>query len=121
MSLPTWPSAVPLAVRRSGYSEEIEDAVDEFEVDHGPALKNSATSVPTVLVNMEATYTLAEYDALIEFYRSTLQRVKKFTRQHPLRDSDTAGDPVFQFAEPPRLVRVRATKVDVSMTLRHWP
>lgn len=121
MTLASWPVTVPLAVRRSGYTEQIEDAVDQFEVDHGPPLLNSATSVPTVLISFEATYTKDEYDLLVAFYRDTLHRVDKFTRQHPLELADTAGDPVFQFSEPPRLVRVRATKVDVAMTLRHWP
>lgn len=121
MTLPNWPSAVNLAVRRNSYSEQNEDAVDEFAVDHGPPLRNSATSVPTVLMSFEGTYTQAEYDALVEFWRGTLKRVGRFTREHPLQTSGTEGDPVFEFVEGPRLVRVRATKLDVAMTLRYWP
>ena len=118
MTLAAWPTTVNQRVMNGSYRESPEDAVDRFEVDHGPPLENSATSVPTVVISFETSLTSAEYSRLITFWRDDVFRVQPFTREHPRTGVPSS---VFRFMEAPKLLDARFDKYRVSLMLRELP
>lgn len=118
MTLAAWPDTINRRVMDGSYREDPEDAIDSFEVDHGPSLDNSATSVPTTLIAYEMSVTPDEWDFLQAFYRTTLRRVLPFTMPHP-RTAVPAQ--VFRFTGAPRVLNARYEKLRISISLRHFP
>ena len=119
MTLAIWPVGVNQSHLRGSYREEPEPNADQFEVDHGPALENLATSVSTFIISFEMSVTPTEYDALIAFWRTTLRSgTQLFRREHPLTD---ALSKIFKFMAPPKLLNSDFSKYRVSIVLRYFP
>lgn len=119
MTLPTWPATVTQDMQENGYRERPERSVDAFQVDHGPALENRATSVPaTVISGVIVCETSAEYEALLAFYQDDLQDgILHFTRSHP-RTGIASQEFKFENFE---LTAIKNVWHEVSVTLRYFP
>lgn len=119
MPLPTWPATVTLEFKEDGYREAPARNVDSFQVDHGPALENRATSVPgTVITGVIRCESESEYQDLLEFYQDDLtDGILHFTRAHP-RTGAAAQEFKFESFE---LSRVIVDFHEVSVSMRYFP
>jgi len=120
MTLATWPVTVTLYLKQSDYRERPERTVDAFQVDHGPALENRATSVPTTVISGTIQCrTAAEYTDLLEFYQDDLRDgILHFTRAHP-RTGVAAQEFKFESFELSKVGGILLH--EVTVVLRYFP
>ena len=120
MALDTWPVGVSLQMQAADYQEQPERSIDSFQPDHGPALENAATLVPTVLITGTVKCeSSAVYETFFTFWQTTLyQGLKHFTRSHPRTGVATQE---FQFQEFSLASATPSGSYYVRIAMRYFP
>lgn len=118
MAVAAWPGSVNQFVKRDGYGETPERNVVSFAPDVGPPIERKRSAISTTVLSGEGRGTRTEWDALVTFYKTTLNDgVDSFTRLHP----DTGASITCRFTEPPKLTRRGALYCHYSLALRVMP
>lgn len=114
-----WPGTVNQIVNQDSFNEAPERNVISFQPEVGPPIERRRTSISSNVFAFTQWYTSTEYDALVDFYRTTLlDGVLTFTRNHPR----TGVSATFKFTDVPKIVSLMGgLTFVVSHSLRLMP
>lgn len=114
-----WPGTVNQIVNPDSFSEAPEQNKASFQPEVGPPIERRRTSISSDVFAFTQWYTSAEYDDLVDFYRTTLiDGVLTFTRNHPR----TGVSATFKFTDVPKISSLLGGQLYVvSHSLRLMP
>ena len=114
--MPTWPAAAPQAFDEQGFSDELPGQLLRSALDGGrEKTRRLARRSTRAKMSGRITMTVAEWDAVTEFYE---QDIGKGALAFDFPDPDDPGATVsVAFTEPPRLVTVGGELHTISLSL----
>lgn len=118
MTMPQWPSDLPVAPLAERYQESLADTVLRSAMEQGPAKLRQRSTAGVGLIEMSYILSGAQAAVLETFYRETLAGgAARFTLTHPRRGTTVTA----RFRKPPMLTPRNGTYYQARVELEVLP